>query len=761
MNMGEQKSFDLEAFMKSITYMPEGMSAFLARKEFKDSGEVLPPPKREMAILRRSLMLLPIGIGKEDLIAGNYGAKFADDAFLQRCRKADEAEFEHSDEYKVNSEDERIVSGNYMMFGIYTPSHTCADYGSIVNRGLKGYEEQIRQRLSENPDETGKIYLEAMLDGIRAALDFADRYRNLALKLMEENTEDSAFVSRLKRMADALSKVPYEPAGNLFEALQSIWIVHTVMPASERSWASVTLGKMDEYLLPMYEKWLKDGGTPEEAEELFAAFFLLQDSYGDGSGAMNFGHPWNKLSELLLRVEKRVRYRAPIVAVRMDEDTPGHIWEELVDKTLFEIGQPTFYGEKPCEKAMEYRGQGHKDFSVNSCMGMVTVGEELADMWGCCVNMNLPLELAVNHGKPLRGELPASLGSYMDQVCPVKPDSMEWIKAAYYEYLQQAVNYVADQNRERAAWAALNRPNAFYSMLLDDCIGCARDRAYGAVAELGAKKARLLMEDQPSADMEGLAEGHGAKFHNVTVLAMGFAHAADALSAIDKLVFRDKIYTLTQLIEAQRANFRGSDAAIQLSGELARCPKYALGDAEADDNAIFVLNALADACEKRKGTYISYLPSCHTIDANVQFGNCVYATLDGRRDGEPFGKNAGPVMGAIKNTPVDLMLSASRLPQHRFSGGVPIDIYVPENLLESEELRRKLNTLLKTYIGMGGMQIQVNSVNLELLKKAYAEPELYPGVIVRKGGFSLYFTDMLKEVQKDMIDRFEKETKGS
>lgn len=43
------------------------------------------------------------------------------------------------------------------------------------------------------------------------------------------------------------------------------------------------------------------------------------------------------------------------------------------------------------------------------------------------------------------------------------------------------------------------------------------------------------------------------------------------------------------------------------------------------------------------------------------------------------------------------------------------------------------------------------------MKKAYENPEEYPNVIVRKGGFSIYFTDMLKEVQKDMIERFEKE----
>ena len=36
-------------------------------------------------------------------------------------------------------------------------------------------------------------------------------------------------------------------------------------------------------------------------------------------------------------------------------------------------------------------------------------GEEIADMWGWMFNMHLPLELAVNKGRPLFGRLPVDL----------------------------------------------------------------------------------------------------------------------------------------------------------------------------------------------------------------------------------------------------------------------------------------------------------------------------------------------------------------
>ena len=81
-------------------------------------------------------------------------------------------------------------------------------------------------------------------------------------------------------------------------------------------------------------------------------------------------------------------------------------------------------------------------------------------------------------------------------------------------------------------------------------------------------------------------------------------------------------------------------------------------------------------------------------------------------------------------------------------------------IINNEENRAKFIQLLRTYFELGGMQVQVNSVDVELLKKAYAEPEKYSQVIVRKGGFSIYFTDMFRDVQKDMIERFEMELKS-
>ncbi len=350
----------------------------------------------------------------------------------------------------------------------------------------------MKTRLGRHIDEYGKVYLEAMLKSVEAVKSFTARYLNIA----EEKLAACGGGKRkaeLERMVKALRTVPYQPAEDLYQALQSMWIIHTAVPAAERSWASISLGRMDMFLLPFYQKWLEDGNTKEEAVDLIVAFFKLLDSYGDGSCALNFGPDFNDLTQTILEAEKKAMYRSPIIDVRMREDTPDEIYDQYIDRDLFYIGQPTFYGEDINVKAMEYRGMSERDgHSINSCMGMVVVGKEIADMWGCCVNMNIPLELAVNRGKPLLGEFPEMLQKYIDGIPVREPDSIEAVKKSYVEYMQGIMAYVADQNKEKAAWMAMNRPNPLLSLMLDDCIEFGRDRAHSAFNLLDEKAERFM-----------------------------------------------------------------------------------------------------------------------------------------------------------------------------------------------------------------------------------------------------------------------------
>lgn len=145
--------------------------------------------QREALILQRAMEILPIGIREQDLIAGNYGKEFAEDEYIKRADAANRRDMADSREYKVEDEEEQILSGQYLLFGIYTPSHTCIEYEKIIHRGLKDYEAGVKEsmpHLDAYLDAYGRAYCEAMKISISTVRMFAERYARLAGEIAEK-----------------------------------------------------------------------------------------------------------------------------------------------------------------------------------------------------------------------------------------------------------------------------------------------------------------------------------------------------------------------------------------------------------------------------------------------------------------------------------------------------------------------------------------------------------------------------------------------
>jgi pyruvate-formate lyase len=65
-----------------------------------------------------------------------------------------------------------------------------------------------------------------------------------------------------------------------------------------------------------------------------------------------------------------------------------------------------------------------------------------------------------------------------------------------------------------------------------------------------------------------------------------------------------------------------------------------------------------------------------------------------------------------------------------------------------------LKTIIQTFLQQGGQIYQGNTTDVEELKAAVLEPEKYPHLIVRVGGYSGRFVSLNKELQKDIINRY-------
>lgn len=672
----------------------------------------LPAPEREAAAFAYVLEHLPVAVPETELLAGDWHWRFAAEDTREAVAQVLERPVASTGEPSVL----QLLDERFHLRAGWSPAHTCADYGRLLASGLAAVRADIDDALlsaTGAPAET----LRGMSTAVQAVIGFAHRLAALA---EAQGRDELGAICR---------KVPEYPAETLREALQALWILHLAVGVSEYCDASLSLGRLDQYLLPLYERDLQRGIPPQELRGLLVELWHKLNRFGDPACAVNLGgleaqgrDLWNPLSDLIVDVTREVLLPSPILAARVHAGLPAHAFEALLSPELLRIGQPTFYGEQPCREALVRRGvpaaEAHR-FALNSCMGLVMPGEEIADMWGVVVNLLLPLELALDHGRPFAAALPLAL-----QTPPrLGYGSFDEFYEQWASYLAELLDYLVDRQAEATRWIGRERPNPFFSALTADCIDRATDRAMG-----------------------------GVRYHGVTVEGFGWVNAADALTAIRRLVFEEDRYSLPELVAAAQADFVGHE---RLLSDLRACPKYGNAQAEADELAARVTDTFAALTTAHNRDNLHYLPSYHTLNAHVFAGRKLAASLDGRRAGQPLGKNAGPLPEHRRGPLTALLLSASTIDQRSLPGGQALDLSLDPKLLGTVEDREKLQALLLTYFQRGGLQVQVNGLGAEELRAAIAQPQAHRDLIVRIAGYSARFVELGGDVQREMVERFE------
>jgi len=698
------------------------------KNKYFNSLKNLPPVMREAELFFITLKEIPISIKESDLLAGRYGI----DSYNSQYSFDTNQNFEYFDAFSPTQrfEAEELIK----RFGTNNIAdrrgHTCIDYGNIIHNGLIFYKEKIEKELNKDNRDEKKLMLKAMLRSLEAVNSFASRFSSLA-DSMAKTCENENRRSELFRIKEAMLRVPMYPARDFYEALSSVWLMHACIPLSEHAWWSISLGRMDQFLYPFYLQSLEDGMTKDEIKAYLKNFFIYLNIYGDEACALNIGglskdgnDETNDLSRLLIEIEKEVALASPIFVARIHPETPEDLIDDLIDLKLFRIGQPTFYGELNCRKVLMNRGfseEDAKDFAISSCMGITRPGEEIAHMWGSIFNAHLPLELAVNNGNPLFHPLPFHLKGTDGRKTP---QNLEELFEEYSFYMRKLFEISFQQNRLHAKNFEVNLPNPLLSALTNGCIEKGVDRALGA------------------------------KYNTETVETIALINTGNAICAINTLVFEQKKYTLKNYIEATKADFVGYK---QLHNDILSCEKYGTNSQKADSICRRLCEIAAFHCKELSSNNVYYLPSLHTITVNVTFGESLYTTLDGRMKGTPVNKNAGPTNEVRQHTPTNLILSAASIKQELFTGGQPIDIYFDEKHFETKERRNNIKALIKTYFELGGLQFNVNSIDIAKLEEAHKNPSAHPELIVRLGGYSTHFMNIEPAVREEFLERFKKE----
>ena len=611
--------------------------------------------------------------------------------------------------------------------------HFLPNYEKMLKLGVHGYIDSMAGKPGDL-HRAARIVCEGLVD-------YANRVANEATRMAGEE-KDSERRNELLEIARNCHYVPLNPAQTFPEALQSLWLTHMAV-CLEGINSAVSFGRLDQYLYPYYKRDLEQGLiTPQRAKELLLCFsakaaehvFLLSEAvsqYHGGYLVVQAGivggmdkdgkDATNALTYILLDVMAESGLRDPNYLARVHQGSPAGYLTRLVEVAKLGNGVPAVFNDEASVKSLVANGyplEEARNYAVVGCVELALPGRSFFSTDAALVNLPVCLELALNRGRRF-GSLSRQGAATGD---PAKFRSIDDVIQAF----TAQVNYLAGRLvRDIQVVEKGNRdyhPTAFSSMLVDGCIESGKDVTAG-----------------------------GALYNSSGVQGVGVADVADSLAALDELVFGRKKYSLAQVIEALKSNFK---ASAELRAELTAAPKYgndqARPDGYAQKTAQIFYQALGRHRNSRGGNYV---PGFYSVTCHVAFGALVAALPSGRKAGEPLAASLGACNGRDRLGATALLNSVAGIDPCLSPNGYALNLRFDPATLEGERGTNILAALIKGFFEKGGMELQFNVLDPAMLEDAYRFPGKYPGLVVRVAGYCAYFDDLPQRSKLEIIER--------
>jgi formate C-acetyltransferase len=162
-------------------------------------------------------------------------------------------------------------------------------------------------------------------------------------------------------------------------------------------------------------------------------------------------------------------------------------------------------------------------------------------------------------------------------------------------------------------------------------------------------------------------------------------------------------------------------------------------------------DSLARHHSTRGGAYVAgfYSVTCHAA-----FGETTGALPSGRRAGRPLANGLTPANGQDRRGPTAALNSvASTAPGRCAGNGINVNLTLDAGSFDGADAGNTLGGLVRGYFARGGMQMQTNILDPQVLREAIANPDAHPWLLVRVSGYSAYFSDLSPGMKQEILDR--------
>ncbi len=600
-------------------------------------------------------------------------------------------------------------------------SHYVHELGRVSNINAN-YEYTIAHGFEFRKKEVLEAKEKYAAEGKTKEIEFLDAvYQSIVdvEKIVARYAQEAKELGRMD-IYNTLQRIPAQGATSFHEALQFFRILHFTL------WAAGnyhnTVGRFDQYMFKYLDNDLKNGVLTEESafellEEFFLSFNKDSDLYvgmqqGDNGQSMVLGgvdkdgnSAFNKLSEMCMKASLELKLIDPKINLRVDKNTPMELYEFGTELTKQGLGFPQYSNDDVVIPGLVSKGYSLEDartYVVAACWEYIIPHK----------GMDIDNITAISMTK--------LVNDCVDKYLTTSTDFEEFMSHVRHEMAIKLIEITS------ALGNLYTEPSPFQSMLMDNCVENGKDISLGN------------------------------KYNNYGIHGTGISTSVDSLAAIKKYIFETKEVTPLQLIDGLKTNFEFDESLwLKLKYD---APKMGNDDDFVDDIAVELMDMFADLSKdlrnERGGVF---RPGPGSAMYYIWHANEIGASPDGRKKGEPLSANFSPSLNTKVNGPISIIRSFSKPNMQKIVNGGPLTLELHDTIFRNSESISKVASLVKSFMDMGGQQLQINAVNREKLLEAKKHPENHKNLIVRVWGWSGYFVELDEVYQDHIISRIELE----
>ncbi|MGV8139740.1 MAG: pyruvate formate lyase family protein [Mangrovibacterium sp.] len=599
-------------------------------------------------------------------------------------------------------------------------THTCPDLSIGLELGWGELLEKIKHYkviYQANGQDERAAYLTASEKICRSIIGYVDRYSQTATRLAEEET-DPELKENYRIVADTCKKITYGKPGSFIEAVQ--WI--NFYQIAERIIGHGNgYGRLDQLLIGFYNTDLAKGIlTHEYARDLIAELYLKYagNYFSFGGRNRELKDATNEVSRIGLEAYDMLGGYNQLGAMWHSDIDPD-FWNYACDVVgRHGCGAPTLVNYDVMRASEIRSGYSEEDswnISYSGCQWYCSVGKEYNDQDVNSLVLIQPMQRAIG----LAAEY----------------NTNDWDRfwQLYCKEVDRTSDVLVTFKNNTYQW----QPKVWPEMVTSFCIhGC-------------------IEKGKDCTDCDSVPNAY------TSVNVLGVPNVADSMYAMKVLVFDQKKYSMGELQEALRDNWKDREFMRQ---EFLRQPKFGNDIDAVDAMAVKISTQIREVLERKKNLKgFHFRPSLFQFMGHTYAGPMMGATPDGRLAEEPLAHGMNPMHGRNQEGMMPTMRSFTKINYAEYQGG-SFQVELHPSFFGQFPGKGDLVEVFATgFFEMGGVQINLNVVDVETLKKAMENPDKaeYKGIVVKVTGYSAHFAMLDRKFQEEFIKRVNYQNLGN